>query len=62
MIWLVLGSATILNIILPLALTGKLNIPATVIYAVIIFPYLLWLGTQANKCTAAPPPLPASYQ
>ncbi len=49
LIWIVFGLAFVSNVILPLLLAGRLNIVFVVLYA-LIFPYLFWLNSQANKC------------
>ena len=51
LIWIVFGLALLFNVVVPLVLTGRLNIPAIIIYA-LVFPYLFWLNAQASKCTA----------
>ena len=57
LIWTVFGLALIFNVVLPFALSGRLDIPLIVIYA-IVFGYLFWLNLQARKCTATEPPPP----
>ena len=58
LIWTVFGLALVFNVVIPLALAGRLNIPAIIVYA-LVFPYLFWLKSQAGKCTASGgPPLP----
>lgn len=62
LIWVVFGLALLFNVLVPLLFAGLLFIPAIIVYA-IIFPYLLWLNFQANKCTAPePPPMPLEEQ
>jgi hypothetical protein len=51
LLWIVFGIALLFNVVIPLALAGKLNVPALIIYA-LVFSYLFWLSSQANKCTA----------
>ena len=55
LIWVVFGVALLCNVVLPLILLGRLNIPAIIIYAV-VFPFLLWLNAQAGKCAVSEPP------
>ena len=55
LIWIVFSLAVVFNVVLLLVVAGKLNLPAIIIYAV-VFPYLFWLDSQANKCTASQPP------
>ena len=55
LIWIVFSLAVVFNVVLLLVVAGKLNLPAAIIYAV-VFPYLFWLDSQANKCTASQPP------
>jgi hypothetical protein len=62
LIWVVFGLALLFNVLVPLLFAGLLFIPAIIVYA-IIFPYLVWLNSQANKCTAQePPPMPLEEQ
>ncbi|MDA1106648.1 MAG: hypothetical protein O2855_08690 [Planctomycetota bacterium] len=62
LIWAVFGLALVFNVVLPLVLSGTLNIPAIVVYA-LVFPYLIWLNSQAGKCTASgAPPLPEKQE
>lgn len=61
LIWTVFGLALVLNVVLPLAFAGRLNVPATAVYA-IIFSYLFWLDAQAGKCTAPGAPLVAEKE
>ena len=51
LIWTVFGLALVFNVMLPLILAGRLNVPAIVVYA-LVFPYLFWLNSQAGKCMA----------
>jgi len=55
LIWVVFGLALFFNVLLPLALAGRLNIPFIIVYA-LVFPYLFWLNSQAGKCTASGQP------
>lgn len=58
LIWTVFGLALVFNVVLPLVVSGWLNIPVIAVYA-LVFPYLFWLNSQAGKCTASvTPPLP----
>lgn len=52
LIWTVFGLAIIFNLVLPLLLDGALNIPAIVVYGLVIL-YLVWLNLQAAKCTVS---------
>ena len=52
LIWIVFGLALLFNVGIPLILTGALNIPSIIIYALII-PYLCWLNTIAGKCSVS---------
>jgi hypothetical protein len=40
----------VFNIGIPLIFTGMLNMPAMIIYALVIS-YLCWLNSMANKCS-----------
>jgi hypothetical protein len=55
LIWVVFGVALLFNVVTPLMLDGRLNIPVIIVYAV-VFPYLFWLNMQAGKCTVSEPP------
>lgn len=73
LLWTVFGLALVFNLLIPLLSAGlaqvfdvalpalfieTLVIPASIVYS-IIFAYLLWLNSQANRCTAPePPPMP----
>ena len=60
LLWTVFGLSLVFNVGISLALAGRLNIPAVIVYA-LVFPYLLWLNSQAAKCTASgAPPVPAN--
>ena len=62
LIWIVFSLAVVFNVVLLLVVAGKLNLPAIIVYAA-VFPYLFWLDSQANKCTASqPPPMPEEEQ
>lgn len=62
LIWTVFGCALLFNVMIPLALAGRLNIPAIIVYA-LVFPYLFWLNSQARKCLVPEaPPLPANEE
>jgi len=52
LIWIVFSLVFAFNVLLPLVVAGMLNLPAMIVSAV-VFPYLLWLNSQANKCTAS---------
>lgn len=56
LIWIVFGLGFFFNVVVPLILAGRLNIPFIIVYA-IVFPYLFWLNAQARKCTASEPPM-----
>ena len=63
LIWTVFGLSFVFMIVLPLVLSGKLDIPAIIVYAV-LFPYLFWLNSQSHKCTPfeGPAPEPANEE
>ena len=54
LIWTVFSLALLFTVVVPLILTGILNIPAIIVYA-LVFPYLFWLDSKANKCMAGGP-------
>jgi len=54
LIWTVFGLAFFFNVVLPLVLAGRLNIPFIIVYA-FVFPYLFWLNSQAGKCRVSGP-------
>jgi len=57
LIWITFGVALLGNVVVPLILSGRLNLIAVILYTV-IFAYLLWLNAQAAKCTpSADPPV-----
>jgi hypothetical protein len=61
LIWIVFGTALLFNVVIPLLLAGRLNIPAIIVYTV-VFPYLFWLNVQAGKCAAIEPPTSAAVR
>jgi len=77
LLWIVFGLALLFNLVLPLVSAGlallfnvvlpplfmeMLVVPAMIVYP-IVFAYLFWLNSQANKCTAPePPPIPGQEQ
>ena len=54
LIWMVFGSAFLGNLVVPLLLRGSVLIGFVAVYA-IVFPYLFWLNSQANRCTVVAP-------
>jgi len=54
LLWVVFGVALLFNVVIPLIVAGALNIPAMIIYALIIS-YLFWLNSLANKCSVPAP-------
>ncbi len=77
LLWTVFGLALLFNLLIPLLAAGlarvfdvalpqlfveMLIIPASIVYLA-VFAYLVWLNSQANKCTAPEaPPVPLEEQ
>jgi hypothetical protein len=77
LLWTVFGLALLFNLLIPLLFVGlfvvfdvvlpplfveTLVVPASIVY-LIIFAYLVWLNSQANKCMAPEPPrMPSEEQ
>jgi len=51
LIWTVFGLAVILSVVVPLSLSGTLNMSPIIVFA-LVFPYLFWVDGHARRSSA----------